>query len=318
MLDKIHGFFADPNNAGMIRGLSSGLLGSAPTEGDRWRQGLLGMNQAMQQQQEMQMQRELLDLKKQQMSQPRPEDIVAVIDPATGQPTYVPKSRAIGMAPMPKSPLVQNVIGSGQEEFVKEQAKGQAKRIGEQAKISDELTGAMSAADEIEMLLNEGFTPGTTAGARGAAAGLLSDIGSMVGADTGNIGRVAAQSEAYKAASNKLALAMKAGMTGAMSDQDIKFLTQQAPQISDTPDGARRKIEIIRRMANRERQKLVEMQKWAGQNNGSLDGFDAYWQEKAAAQPLFADMYQGNGGGQDQGGKRTKSADEILREFGVQ
>ena len=293
-------WLSNPQTSQTLLALGAGLLGSAPTTGDRWRQGLLGANQAMQQGQENEMRRQMFELQKAQMSMPRPEDIVAVMGP-DGNPVYVPKSQAVGMAPMPKSPLVQ--IDTGSQKFEEERRKSDAARLSGQIELSDEMSKGVDAANQLRALIvDEGFTPGKTAGVRGDAAGFVSDIGGLLGlgdaAAVQSAEDLAGKTEQYRQISNNIALGMKAGMTGAMSDSDRQFLQEQAPLISDTREGALRKVEIINRLHERERQKAIEMQEWADQR-GSLRGFDEYWQQKASQQNLFGDMYQqpqGQGG----------------------
>lgn len=159
--------------------------------------------------------------------------------------------------------------------------------------ISD-FTGIREAANTARSQLDSLAVMDSLLG-QGMTSGRLDDltsnwrgIGAQLGiADAENLGR----QELFRGISNRMALEMKEGMTGPMSDRDIMFLQAQVPQLANTPQGNRILLEVLRRMATRK----LEMARLAtdyAARTGVLDhGWLQYKDEWLASNPMdFSDL----------------------------
>jgi hypothetical protein len=97
------------------------------------------------------------------------------------------------------------------------------------------------------------------------------------------------QQEAFNGLANKLALEMKEGMTGQMSDRDIKFLQAQAPQLQNSVEGNRLMIEILRRVANRQIE-IADFEEDYYAANPKLTGLRRARSRWVRDNPLFTDL----------------------------
>jgi hypothetical protein len=110
-----------------------------------------------------------------------------------------------------------------------------------------------------------------------------------------DIGEQLDAKQAAAALSKEMAMQMRnpaggAGMPGAMSDADRRFLEQTVPGLSQTPGGNKLIIETNRRLAKRDQQ-VAKMAAAYRQKNGQLDdGFVQALQEWSNANPLFSDI----------------------------
>lgn len=95
----------------------------------------------------------------------------------------------------------------------------------------------------------------------------------------------AGQQELFRGLANKIALEMKGGLTGHMSDRDIIFLQNQAPQLGNTVEGNRLIIEVLRRVAQRQIELADEADKFY-QQNGTMTGWRAHRRAWAKANPI--------------------------------
>lgn len=144
--------------------------------------------------------------------------------------------------------------------------------------------GQLNSLAVMESMLDQGMSSGRlddiTAGWRG--------IGAQLGiADAENLG----MQELFRGISNRMALEMKEGMTGPMSDRDILFLQQQVPQLGNTPEGNRLLLEVLKRMAERKIQ-ISQMADAYLARTGVLDhNWIRYRNEWLRANPMnFSDL----------------------------
>lgn len=172
-----------------------------------------------------------------------------------------------------------------QKAFDEALGKQQAERYSGYLTQSDTAQNQLNMLDVLETNL-------ATAPFRGPAAGLLTSATRLTNSlgisDTDTSG-----AEAAAAMSNQFAMLMRnpaggAGMPGAMSDADRKFLVQTVPSLSNSPTGATQLIGVMRKL----NQRKIEYARMAAEyveKNGKLDtGFERAASEYVEKNPLFA------------------------------
>jgi len=158
--------------------------------------------------------------------------------------------------------------------------------LGAYNQISDDAITAERRMDTLQLMdsLLAGGMP--TGGLEEMTAPLRNLAASMGMADADKLGR----QQLFSGIANGLALEMKEGMTGPMSDRDIKFLQKQVPALGNTVEGNRLLVEVMRRFARRK----IEIANLADQymeDNGSLSGWNGFRRKWVVANPLtFSDL----------------------------
>ncbi len=151
---------------------------------------------------------------------------------------------------------------------------------------------AVSAEDRLNSLgvMEAALNSGLRTGGLEALTGPMRSIAASVGmADPSRLSR----EEAFRAVSNKVALEMKEGMTGPMSDRDIMFLQQQVPAMANTVQGNKILIEVLRRTARRQIE-LADLSDKYFAERGSLVGYREHRSQWLRENPLtFTDLYNG-------------------------
>lgn len=138
-------------------------------------------------------------------------------------------------------------------------------RFEEIDKVATEAENRMDSLTAMEVLLDQGMTSGRLDELTLPARNLAASFG------VGNTEKLGRQ-EVFRALANKIALEMKGNMTGQMSDRDIIFLQNQAPQLGNTAAGNRLLIEILRRVAHKQVELADEADRYR-REHGNLLGW---------------------------------------------
>lgn len=144
----------------------------------------------------------------------------------------------------------------------------------------------------------------------------LRELGASFG--VGDVERLN-QQQLFQALSNRMALeARQLGLVGQMSDRDVQFLQAMVPQLRNTPEGNRRLIQTMRRIAQRKVEMADLMEEYIAEND-SLAGWRAFRSQWVQDNPAFEGTTEG-GGTEDEDRRRIRelmdqglSEEEILR-----
>lgn len=158
----------------------------------------------------------------------------------------------------------QTVVNVGKAEG--EQAKTIAKAEGENynAYVKDAKSARQNdiTLNQLEKL-NESAFSGVTAPAYKSAAKLAKSIGIEVEGLT--------ETELFDSLSNQLVLGQTSKLTGVLTDKDMDLLASTVPQLSQTKEGRKKLIQIMKEVnvATREKAKLAAQ--FRKENNGQFD-----------------------------------------------
>lgn len=208
------------------------------------------------------------------------------VNPATGKPEqFILRPDGgiqwLGVAPIPARPgttVNVNPEARGMSELNVQQYDAQSAAALE----AEQRLGSLSL---MESLLAGGMPTG---GLQELTMGWRR-IGSELGvADAERLG----EQQLFKAISNQLALKMKEGMTGPMSDRDIIFLQEQVPRIGNTPEGNKLLIEVLRRVSQRQID-LADLMDGYAEERGGLTGWRAYRSRWLRENPMNFDDLRG-------------------------
>lgn len=191
----------------------------------------------------------------------------------------------------------------------KEYEKQSAKEFAEMNR--DMIKGAQSARMKIgtlsrmdQLLADPKIYTGTGANQVLAAKKLAKAIGIDVGDVSGP--------EAINAIGNQFALELRnpaggAGMPGALSDKDREFLQQSVPGLGQTPEGNRKIIDYMKRVAQRSLD-VERLRQDYVKNNGRLnEGFYRELEAYSTTNPLFPEAARQDGQGASPSGNTTKT-----------
>lgn len=184
---------------------------------------------------------------------------------------------------------VNNAVSLGENEYQKTLGKSDAETFVGLQKSGQASTGTIATLERMKALTN---APGFYSG-RGAERFVLPTKQLVVA--LGGKGDSAAPMEEFRALSNKAALDGMGGSLGAgFSNADRDFVISQYPNLDNTPDGNRMRIEGAIAIERRKGEIAKRAREYAARNNGRLDArfFDdlSYWAEK---NPLFPEAGQG-------------------------
>lgn len=129
-------------------------------------------------------------------------------------------------------------------------------RLAKATESAENASATLSMLGQVEDLLAD-----TPTGKLEAAALPLRQLAAQFGLPTD-----AGPQETLRALSNQMALLARQNMPGALSDNDIKFLTQQVVSLSNTPDANRRIIEISRAVAEHQALRAAEIERYIAQH----------------------------------------------------
>lgn len=196
--------------------------------------------------------------------------------------TLMKNARAIGLEPgSPEyqefirnqlteddEPLVQNIIGAGESQQMKERGKLLAKEMDEvQAAGRDSLT-TLRRLNQTENLLKD-LNTGSFAQQKVAGKKLAKAIG--VDLEAMGITDDVAQAEALKTLGGEFALDYIAQTKGAISEREMDLFTTMPPNVTNTPEGNQLIIDMARDVAKNQREVAKIYREYARQNNGVID-----------------------------------------------
>lgn len=128
-------------------------------------------------------------------------------------------------------------------------------RLRSATETAESAAAMLGTLDQVEALLTE-----TPTGKLEPALLPLRQLAGHFGLPTN-----AGAQETLRALSNQMALLARQNMPGALSDNDIKFLTQQVVSLSNTPDANRRILEIARKVAQHQARRASEMERFVSE-----------------------------------------------------
>lgn len=202
-----------------------------------------------------------------------------------------------GLSPEEKAEYYRTKRGdtaTPEQKFQQEQRKGELKIKQEQTKeerkigvkdlrdIAERSRGASTQLATLNRIgqLNKKALDGTLAESRLE----LLKLGRSLGLDIEGV----TESEMLRAIANDAVLAKSQQMSGALSNADMQFLSNTAPQLSQTADGRAKIIEYGKALAERERDYAEAAQRFR-KDNGYFNLSEFNSQFDADNKPLFSD-----------------------------
>lgn len=168
--------------------------------------------------------------------------------------------------------------------------EGFGKKFGQIQDAALESRSKLNKLDRMNQLL-EGVQTGKLTPAGTELAAFADSLGIKIDKNLGN-------KQAAEALSNEFALELRnpsggAGMPGAMSDSDRKYLTSMAPGLSTTPEGRKQMTETYAAIDKRN-QEVARMAREYRKKNGSFDeGFYDELETFSNAHPMFGKQEPG-------------------------
>ena len=159
-------------------------------------------------------------------------------------------------------------------------------------RVTDEQNAAAVAANlkqTVQMLRQANENVGYS-GVGGGVYGAIDDTLEQVGAPSlpGNArGRAT-----MRAGGLQVALSNVEKTKGAISNAEMQLFMAASPGLQNTPQGNAALLDMVEAIADRQMQRVEEMEKWR-QQYGTLDGFEATWGQYIAENPLIVPDGQG-------------------------
>lgn len=150
--------------------------------------------------------------------------------------------------------------------------------------FSNDANVARTTIDQLgvmEALLNDGMDTGRLDAVTMNLRGLAVSAGMGSEEMVKNLSR----QELFQAHSNRLAILQKTGLVGPMSDRDILFLKEQVPKMSNTPEGNRIMIEVMRRFEQRKMEIADVAEEYVGRTGNAM-GLRRHVSDWAKAHPM--------------------------------
>jgi hypothetical protein len=174
-----------------------------------------------------------------------------------------------------------------------EQRKAYDTAVGKQfadlnGKIAENATSAQSRMGQLNQLQTLLSDPNVYQGSGGELTQSIKKMGQALGIDVQGTSNGEAAQSLYK----QMALELRnpasgAGMPGALSDQDRKFLEQMAPSLNNTHEGNVKIIDAARKVAQRQVEMEVLRQNYISEHGRLDEGFYKAVKQHAEANPLF-------------------------------
>jgi hypothetical protein len=201
-----------------------------------------------------------------------PDNLPMSIDTTTGKPSYGPANTSI----------TNNV--NGEKEQDKVIGKGYGERFNEIQKAGMLAPGAIGTLNLMEKLISDPNFYSGTGGETATALKRLAVSAGISGAES------ASPNELFQKLSQKSVLDAASGSLGAgFSNADRDYLNGTVANISNTPEGNKRIIEIGRQVQQRNLEIAKQAREYAKNHNGRLDsGFEDQIAAFAEKNPLFA------------------------------
>lgn len=201
-------------------------------------------------------------------------------------------------------------------EFLKALGKKQADQWLAQSELAQQADQNVAKAEEMLGILNRGLETG-------ALAPLSSGINKFSQSAFGyNLtGLDPAEAERFEAISNQLAKQLRVPGEGVMTDKDFEIYRASTANLGATPQANRLAINSFVRAQRRNQEKAEQMDQWI-KENGSMTGFQGYWNRYMAENPLYSEeeaarIRQMSGGGGSAGQILDDDTEAMLQELGV-
>lgn len=163
---------------------------------------------------------------------------------------------------------------------------------------SDRAVNQLSRMDRLEALADQWEQSGGSLGPLATTQENAAAWAQAVGLDPASLGlpEDAGPAQAIRALSNEMALGKIGGEDGMpannFSDADRRFIQSTVPQITDTPEGLRLKIEVTRRGAERAREKELMWAEAEAQGKTYRE-FRREWNDYVQNNPIFSEDEMG-------------------------
>lgn len=201
-------------------------------------------------------------------------------------------------------------------EFLKALGKKQADQWLAQSELAQQADQNVAKAEEMLDILNRGLQTG-------ALAPLSSGINKFSQSAFGyNLtGLDPADAERFEAISNQLAKQLRVPGEGVMTDKDFEIYRASTANLGATPQANRLAINSFVRAQRRNQEKAEQMDQWI-KENGSMTGFQGYWNRYMAENPLYSEeeaarIRQMSGGAGSAGQILDDDTEAMLQELGV-
>lgn len=208
------------------------------------------------------------------------------IDPQSPQGLEILRSRLTG-----EGKGVNITIGNQGQGGVADRGKFAEALAGAQVKRLEAWTEEAGKAEEVASNLQEMDAmladPFFETGWSGIVKGAAGKAAQFVGLPTEGTPYDAARVERFNQIQKNLSLMMKPTGMGAMSDGDRKALESIQANMYNSKEANRRAIEAAMKMQERKIMRAQMAEDWISER-GSLDGFNAYWNDYMKKNPLFA------------------------------
>jgi len=206
--------------------------------------------------------------------------------------------------------------GADKGEFLKALGKKQADQWLAQSELAQQADQNIAKAEEMLGILNRGLETG-------ALAPLSSGINKFSQSAFGyNLtGLDPAEAERFEAISNQLAKQLRVPGEGVMTDKDFEIYRASTANLGATPQANRLAINSFVRAQRRNQEKAEQMDQWI-KENGSMTGFQRYWNRYMTENPLYSEeeaarIRQMSGGAGSAGQILDDDTEAMLQELGV-
>lgn len=183
-----------------------------------------------------------------------------------------------------------NIVQTGEKEYEKQSAKDFAEMNRDMIKGAQSARMKLGTLSRLDQLLSD---PSIYTGA--GAQKLLSakKMLKAAGVDVGDV----SGPEAIQAIGNQFALELRnpaggAGMPGALSDKDREFLQASVPGLGQTPEGNRKIVDYMKRVAQRSIDVERLRQDYVKKNGRLNEGFYRELENFSNSNPLFPEAAQ--------------------------
>lgn len=195
-----------------------------------------------------------------------------------------------------------NVSMAGEKEYEKQSAKDFAEMNRDMIKGAQSARMKIGTLTRLDQLLSD---PSIYTGTGAQQLLTAKKLAKAIGVDVGDV----SGPEAIQAIGNQFALELRnpsggAGMPGAMSDKDREFLQASVPGLGQTPEGNRKIIDYMKRVAQRSIDVERLRQDYVKNNRRLDEGFYRELERYSDANPLFPEA--------DQQTRRTQMAPQDI------
>lgn len=182
-----------------------------------------------------------------------------------------------------KQPLVS--IGKGQSKEQEEVGKYRGQAFNQILKQSKDASKTIATLNTMDKLADKALS-----GSLADTKLMIGKFAKMLGADVEGL----TESEAFISMANSLTLDKAGQLSGALSDKDIAFLQATVPQLSQTKEGRKKVIGMLKDVAKIEREMARKAQQFKKQNKGSFDPveFEEWVKEQRGEKDVLSDYFE--------------------------